>query len=314
MNRTECCKHHLCGGCASEIMERIPAFRAGYEETGTVREAKAAPCPHCGAENLRLSKIRNRDEARSYSDSPAVMNRTRGHTPGRGPAVQASPLKVGDSMENMMRKMLTYEQCGINIKAEQRITVVGDTTTPGRDSPPLCDRELDANNLPHVPFPPLPEDRPAHHAIDVAPVPAPERRVERDGDGTPALSPSGSGGAPLMSAVDMRGRLAGLERERSEGGAPGRPPLHGSRTLGGSRSRSISPLPPVTDTHSLAAESARLQALPAAPVSVPLEPPAAPVSNIAWCVEEAPDVGAGGASGEDGRGEVGVEGGAVRAS
>jgi len=46
------------------------------------------------------------------------------------------------------------------------------------------------------------------------------------------------------SAVDMRGRPAGLERERSEGGAPGRPPLHGSRTLRGSRSRSNSPLPP----------------------------------------------------------------------
>ena len=42
----------------------------------------------------------------------------------------------------------------------------------------------------------------------------------------------------------MRGRPAGLERERSEGGAPGRPPLHGSRTLRGSRSRSNTPLPP----------------------------------------------------------------------
>ena len=301
MNRTECCKHHLCGGCASEIMERIPAFRAGYEETGTVREAKAAPCPHCGSENLRLSKIRDRDEARSYSDSPAVMNRTRGQTPGRTAAVQASPLKVGDSMENMMRKMLTYEQCGINIKAEQRITVVGvDTTTPGRDSPPLCDRELDANNLPHVPFPPLPEDRPAHHAIDVAPAPAPERREEGGGDAAPVRSPSGADGPPLMPAVDMRGRLAGLERERSEGVAPGRPPLHGSRTLGGSRSRSISPLPPVS---SAAVES------PSAPVSVPLESAAAPVSNIAWSVEAAPDVGAGGSGGE-----VGVGGGDVPAS
>ena len=147
--------------CALEIMERIPAFRANYAQE-TVREA--APCPHCGDENLRLSAIRTREEARNYNDSPAVLSRTRvrqdGLTPGRL-SVQASPLKVGDSMENMMRKMLTYDQCGINIKAEQRISIVGDMTTPGRDSPPLCEYAHDPNNpggLPGVPFPPLPED------------------------------------------------------------------------------------------------------------------------------------------------------------
>ena len=159
MNRTECCKHHLCRDCAVEIMERIPAFRAGYGADG-VQTLRPAPCPHCGHENMRLITIRSREEARSYNDSPAVLNRTRGLTPVL--SVQPSPLKVGDSMDNMMRKMLTYDQCGINIRADQRFSVLGDMTTPGRDSPPLYEQAADPNNphglLPGVPCPPLPED------------------------------------------------------------------------------------------------------------------------------------------------------------
>jgi hypothetical protein len=329
MNRTVCCKHHLCGECASEIMERIPAFRAGYEETGTVREAKPAPCPHCGAESMRLAKIRSHEEARNYSDSPAVMSRMRGSTatPGRV-AVQASPLKVGDSMENLMRKMLTYEQCGINIKAEQRITVVGDMTTPGRpgsESPPLCDRvELDANNLPNVPFLcPLPEDR-AHN-----PALAPECREDGDAAERRASSEALSdtahvpgsgregGGMMLMAPVDMRGKLPGAERERErelpgaererervEGVVPGRPPLHGSRNF--SRSRSISPLPVLSAdaTASFGGESFGGGAGSVFLCKSPGPEPAAvaeiaPIARIAWSVNVAEALG--GAAGVGGR-------------
>jgi hypothetical protein len=328
MNHTVCCKHHLCGECASEIMERIPAFRAGYE-TGTVREAKPAPCPHCGAESLRLAKIRSHEEARNYSDSPAVISRMRGSTatPGRVAVHSASPLKVGDSMENLMRKMLTYEQCGINIKAEQRITVVGDMTTPGRpgsESPPLCDRvELDANNLPNVPFfCPLPEDR-AHNPAQNS-NPAPECReggdsAERHASSEGLRESSGreGGGMMLMAPVDMRGRLAGAERERErvEGVAPGRPPLHGSRNF--SRSRSISPLPalPADATAAFGGESfggcsgsvflseSPEPALPSvaeiAPEIAPIAPELAPIARIAWSVNVAEAVvGAGGGGGE----------------
>lgn len=279
MNRTECCKHHLCRDCACEIMERIPAFRANYEAE-TVREVKPAPCPHCGNEHLRLTAIRAREEARSYSDSPAVLNRTRGHTPGRlSNSVQPSPLKVGDSMENMMRKMLTYEQCGINITAEQRISLVGDITTPGRDSPPPF--ESDPSLLPGIPFPPLPEDRVFNsHAEEAAPAPPQHDEAQQDGGGERRVQneggdeANGSGalrGAVLPPAMDVRGRMAGAE----VGGAR-RPPLPaaagGSRGMGagGSRSRSMSPLP---------LASPHLQALP-----VPADPVSAP--HLAWEVAE----------------------------
>ena len=301
MNRTECCKHHLCRDCALEIMERIPAFRANYAQE-TVREA--APCPHCGDENLRLSTIRTREEARNYNDSPAVLSRTRvrqdGLTPGRL-SVQASPLKVGDSMENMMRKMLTYDQCGINIKAEQRISIVGDMTTPGRDSPPLCEYVNDPNNpggLPGVPFPPLPEDILANEDGDArSDVRSPAETEVQDRSPSPPLA----GHVARTGAQEQGRRLSESHSESSLSGSgtlrplppvlnaeatgvgvvAGRPPLpSGSRSLSSSRSRSRSPLAiPASPAATGSAQAITAPAVNMSPVRVggltsPLQMPA----------------------------------------
>ena len=77
---------------------------------------------------------------------------------------RSNSAQVGDGMENMLRKMLTYEQCSININTEHRISTistVGDLTTPRRNWPPLeyVNDQNNSGGLPGVSFPPsLPDD------------------------------------------------------------------------------------------------------------------------------------------------------------
>lgn len=110
-------------------------------------------CPHCATEGMRVSRISGSDNYRKYEDSPGFnKSATRSRT-AQSSSVAPSPLKIGDTYENMMKKMLTYDQCGINIKASASIV----TSTPGRSTTPVPDDSI-MFPLPGAPFPPLPED------------------------------------------------------------------------------------------------------------------------------------------------------------
>ena len=61
MQRTVCCSHHICQDCAREMLDRIPAFRADYDQSKIEREIS---CPYCGQENLRLSSVSKEMNAR----------------------------------------------------------------------------------------------------------------------------------------------------------------------------------------------------------------------------------------------------------
>lgn len=165
MQKTTCCSHHLCDDCYFELVKHATTSTSdGDEVTQPSPSFPRIPCPHCASERLERVPIRAGEEGRHYDDSPAI-NRKNGpsaSTPMRpqGGGVNPSPLKVGDTYESMMKKMLTYDQCGINIHG-------ADSETPGREAGGVGGAGLhlsrgsdleDARLLPGVPFPPLPED------------------------------------------------------------------------------------------------------------------------------------------------------------
>jgi hypothetical protein len=82
------------------------------------------PCPFCRQDGLTLKVItpgEAGDHLRSYDDSPSVSVNGAGHTPSRSSrnsrnhtpssscATKPSPLKIGDSFEKMMAKMVPLE-------------------------------------------------------------------------------------------------------------------------------------------------------------------------------------------------------------
>jgi len=153
--KTKCCHHHICTNCTSEMI-----WRQGGTCSGSLPDSQIAQisCPHCSNEVLKVSRISGSDNYRRYEDSPA-FTKTAPRTAGLGANgsgnVAPSPLKIGDTYENMMKKMLTYDQCGINIRASNTTIL---TSTPGRSPTPPPDGADASFPLPGAPFPPLPED------------------------------------------------------------------------------------------------------------------------------------------------------------
>uniref|UniRef100_A0A6U4TS67 RING-type domain-containing protein n=1 Tax=Hemiselmis andersenii TaxID=464988 RepID=A0A6U4TS67_HEMAN len=246
--RTRCCNHHICANCTTEMVWRN--HRANNSVELTDEEIASMACPHCSSEALKVNRITVLDgggDYRRYEDSPG-FNKTGGaHRPRTGTtpigtggaSVAPSPLKIGDTYENMMKKMLTYDQCGINIRAQQTITA-----TPGRSpSPPADVAEFP---LPGAPFPPLPEDGSGS-----------QRQLGDDGPSNRSESGSceggGGGGGDLSMSSSSRAQGVGilamsippeLQRPPPAGRRPPRP-ADGSvpRPSGGSRggSRAASP-------------------------------------------------------------------------
>mmetsp|Transcript_34518 Transcript_34518/g.108195 ORF Transcript_34518/g.108195 Transcript_34518/m.108195 type:complete len:215 (-) Transcript_34518:180-824(-) len=147
MQKTKCCGHHICLDCVKAMKNHKVSQQGGLETAQDVEDTVVS-CPHCSCPVLKFEKIRTHEESRRYEDSPALHPDSKGSrklTPGLQ-QVAPSPLKVGDSHENMMRKLITFDQCGINIKGQM-------------NSPTIQEGSADVPSLPGVPIPPLPEDQ-----------------------------------------------------------------------------------------------------------------------------------------------------------
>ena len=144
---TKCCGHTICDECAAGLLDTAAMQGIGSVAEGSTNEASSSQekeddiipeasfpltpnctstkvlpvqCPFCRVDGMALKIIEAEcgEHLRNYSDSPAMNTRTPGstksnnaQTPGGGlRAIRPSPLKVGDSFEKMMSKLVPFNQ------------------------------------------------------------------------------------------------------------------------------------------------------------------------------------------------------------
>jgi len=141
----KCCGHTICDECACGLLECSGSFSvADATEPSINKEATQSPseddcdtaipltpsrtatvelpidCPFCRQHGLGLKVItpgEAGDHLRNYDDSPGTAledgtpgsSRRSAHTPSGSFQVKPSPLKIGDSFEKMMAKMVPLE-------------------------------------------------------------------------------------------------------------------------------------------------------------------------------------------------------------
>jgi len=190
--KTNCCGHHLCSACMVEMARHsVTANDDGRSPSPDELAIESLSCPHCNSKNLRASRISSSEEARRYDDSPALHDKSAArHLEGTPCPARAarpgdpSPLKIGDTYESMMRKMLTYDQCGISL-----------TAGAGGEEPHAASPSAGPDADTHAP-PPLPEDAAQLRARRAwEPLPPAQADAAAPGGGGPSRPPSGSRGA-----------------------------------------------------------------------------------------------------------------------
>lgn len=132
---TKCCGHTVCDECVEGLLETAGLVHDGDDDAGempipltprcTSSKELPVPCPFCRKEGLTLKVItpgEAGDHLRNYEDSPSVAQRPDGTPSNRSSRnsgantssggtwqPKPSPLKIGDSFEKMMSKMVPLD-------------------------------------------------------------------------------------------------------------------------------------------------------------------------------------------------------------
>eukprot|EP01043_Picozoa_sp_COSAG02_P055549 COSAG02_NODE_6456_length_3560_cov_41.391794_5_plen_358_part_00 len=72
-------------------------------------ELPATDCPYCTKPPVKFVEVSSMELARNYEDSPAVAQKLASRIPDKAPGAP-SPLKTGDSYEDMKRKMTFFDE------------------------------------------------------------------------------------------------------------------------------------------------------------------------------------------------------------
>jgi hypothetical protein len=118
ISRMSCCQQYICTFCVTDYVARQGVKLAPADDDGqpaTLPAGLSCPCCSMAGLDLRVEKVDASEEARSYLDSP----RTRANMPPIRESL-LSPLRIGESFDAMLRKMLTFEAVGYRASSAAR--------------------------------------------------------------------------------------------------------------------------------------------------------------------------------------------------
>jgi hypothetical protein len=117
-----CCFHSICQDCAvAWVQKQVTKSAAPSARMRIAGERLPATCPHCSAPALLLNLHQSTIAARTYDDSPATAAAA-ARQKHRAAIPEHSPLRVGDSFEDMHRKMVRFAATMETIGEQQTVT------------------------------------------------------------------------------------------------------------------------------------------------------------------------------------------------
>jgi hypothetical protein len=103
---SSCCRHYICSECSADYLLKRNCQVNSLQEILAGAPYETLPCPHCNSTGFSPALVSPQDEVRSYHDSSSPPHNC-----------YPSPMKIGDSFEDMKRKMGAMNQQPQRIQA-----------------------------------------------------------------------------------------------------------------------------------------------------------------------------------------------------
>jgi hypothetical protein len=115
VQQSGCCKNYICYQCAVQYVAGKGAV--GTNIKSLPKSLKSISCPHCATDDLELTTVCKSAAVRLYHDTPTGQGEE-DDTFDNNPANEnvpsfrrgcSSPVKIGDSFDDLKRKMLSFD-------------------------------------------------------------------------------------------------------------------------------------------------------------------------------------------------------------
>lgn len=157
----DCCGNYICIECFNDYLESKGIDKCFTKDTEMIIQSgilEDITCPHCVHYGFQISFVSDCDEVRDYSRNVPLLkleNSSTGSSKNNLPL--PSPLRVGESFEDLKRKMVPYKLQNKlqSVASESRIDETVSHVSPRMDSFSAhgSPKPEDENNLQHLPDP-----------------------------------------------------------------------------------------------------------------------------------------------------------------
>ena len=123
MLKASCCGQYICDTCAIAFLK---GKSIDCDSAALLGRLPPTECPYCTDTGLKFEQVHASELARNYEDSPAVAQKLASRVPKQEPGAP-SPLKSGDTYEDMKRKMTFFPDGDSTAETPDK----GGATNPG---------------------------------------------------------------------------------------------------------------------------------------------------------------------------------------